>query len=136
MTIINKSASRIIWIKTEIFFVPSRIRTHPGRVMCCIFRPAFGMRSTQTLVEIYNSHATYEASALYLQATTGGFHSRKQFRETERLILFATYIQAFLVENNNKSINIPKPLNLLQSFSGVNVAPLFLLLITKSIRLK
>ena len=96
------------------------------------------MGNTQTLIEICNSHANYEASALYLQATMGGFHSRKQFRETERLILVATYIQAFIVENNNKSINIPKPLNLLQSFAAfsVNVAPLFLLLITKSIRLK
>ena len=29
-------------------------------VMCCIFRPAFGVRNTQTLVEIFNSHVKRE----------------------------------------------------------------------------
>ena len=28
-------------------------------LMCCIFWPAFGVRSTQTLVEIYNTHAKW-----------------------------------------------------------------------------
>ena len=30
---INESASRSIWINTEIFLAPSRIQTHRGRVM-------------------------------------------------------------------------------------------------------
>ena len=45
----NESASRSIWITTEIFLAPSRIWTHRDRVM-------------QLLKQ-----------ALYLQATTAGF---------------------------------------------------------------
>ena len=31
--IINNSASRSIWITTEIFFAPSQIQAHRGKVM-------------------------------------------------------------------------------------------------------
>ena len=47
--IINKSASRSIWITMEIFLAPSWIQTHRGRVMQIM------------------------KQALYLQATSAGF---------------------------------------------------------------
>ena len=49
MNIINESASRSIWITTEIFLAPSRIRTHQDRESSVI------------------------SPLLYLQATTAGF---------------------------------------------------------------